>query len=433
MVCSRNFDSAGKALLLGFVMCCCSGVFAQGHDDHAPRTVLTRPDGVDDKDALKDFHQALAVQATSEQLAEFHGLRTATDSAKSEVQKLSHASSPASNAELDRALAAARSQTRKFTDGFSDKQRAGLKEQIRTLDRADAALADQQRKVDQALPLPTIPAPELANDLGMLDKAIDDFSAQQLSLARQMGIVLVNADDVTFKFPAVKSTVLVSNQPLQVTVSSLLSETGGDAAQRTFRLEMMEDLTDFQQNITTVLGAALDSENRCGERLTVKRAMLMPSPPAANLNLQLHYERWACLRITGQSTSTEIAEGDGDVQIRLTPTLREGALQLETDFGRVDAGGMMGDSLHTGDLGHDLREKVARVFLAAMHSASDLKTSLPPALQGSAALQTGKFEDDGAGDLSITLEGRAQVSPEQAKALADQLNQTLSAEGSGAK
>lgn len=35
-----------------------------------------RPTGVDEKDTLKDFHRALAVQATSQQITEFQALLT---------------------------------------------------------------------------------------------------------------------------------------------------------------------------------------------------------------------------------------------------------------------------------------------------------------------------------------------------------------------
>jgi hypothetical protein len=35
---------------------------------------ISRPDGVSEKDSLKDFHDAMAVQATSQQVAAFQGL-----------------------------------------------------------------------------------------------------------------------------------------------------------------------------------------------------------------------------------------------------------------------------------------------------------------------------------------------------------------------
>lgn len=432
MLCSTSSSTTGRALLLGFLFSFSVAAHAQHGGGHAPPTILTRPDAVDEKDSLKDFHEALAVQATSEQIAEFQALLKTTDSAKSQVGNfVDHPQAGNSVSALDLALEGARSQTRKFIDGFSERQKSGLKEQSRLLEHADTALADQQKKLDQALQ-GALPAVDLVNYATALDKSLADFSSEQLSLAREMGIVLANPGDVTFKLPAVKKTVTVGPRPLQFTVSGILSQTAADAAKRTFRLEMMGDLSDFQQNITEVLRASLDSHNGCGERLSVSRAMLMPSDPASTLSLQLHYERWACLRLGGQNTSTEIAENDGTVELHLLPTIGPTGLELKTDFGQIAAGGMMTDSLRSGDLGSYLREKVAQTFLTAMRTATDLKTELPPALQGS-TLETAKFEDAGAGDLALMLQGQAQLSEEQAKSLVSQLNQTLSAEGNGTK
>jgi hypothetical protein len=416
------------AMLLG-VLCYSAAANAQRHENHAAPTVLNRPDGVDQKDTLKDFHQALAVQATSQQIAEFQRLLKQTDSAKSENERLLQQEQSAnSTSALDAALDTARTDTKNFTDGFSEIQKSGLKEQTHQLDRAEALLLDQQRKVDQALTSSTPPTdvPILVSDLA---KAIEVYSSQQLALARAMGIVVANAQDVTFNLPAVKRRVTVANQPLQITVSSMLSETAADSGRRTFHMEMMGDLIDFEQNITEVLRGALNSDNTCGERLAVRRAVLMPSAPASNLHLQLHYERWACVSVAGQSSTTEIAENNGDVEIRLTPAASAGGLQVEADFVRVDAGGMMGDSLRTGDLGASLRDRVSQAFLVVMRSAADLKSVLPAALQGSATIKTARFEDAGAGNLALTLQGEAQLSDEQAKSLASQLNLTLSAQG----
>jgi len=431
---TRMVCITSRTLLLGLLVPGSVIALAQEHGNRAPRTVLTRPDAVDDKDALKDFHRALAVQATSAQIAEFQALLKTTDLAKSQVQQFTqHARTGASTAALDQVLETTRTQTRNFVSSFSEKQKSGLKEETRLLDRADSELADHQRKLDQSFQISSTPSTELAENTGGLDKALQDFSSQQLALAREMGIVLANPQDVTFNLPAVKSTVTVANQSLQVTISGILSQTGSDAGNRTFRLEILGDLTDFQQNITEVLRNAVNSERACGERLSLLRATLMPSVPDGSLNLQLHYERWACLRIGGQTTPTELAENDGSVDIQVLPVAVPGGLQVKTDFARIDATGVMADALRTGDLGSDLRQKVAHAFLAAMRTVSDFKSALPPALQGSTTLHSAKFENDGADDLELMLQGEAQLSEEQAKSLAGQLNQMLAAEGNPTK
>lgn len=439
MLSSGSLGAATRALLLGLLFSYTGAALAQEHGNHAPPITLTRPDAVDEKDSLKDFHQALAVQATRQQIAEFQTLLKKTDAAKAELQKFIQSShqdaapaTKAANSMIDEALESARSETKEFLGSFSDEQKLGLKEQLRLLDRGDTMLADQEKKLDQALQNSPSSSVDLANYATNLDKALADFSSQQLALAREMSIVPPTAHDVTFNIPAVKSKINVAGQPVEVTVSSVLFQTATEAGKRTFRLEIIGDLTDFQQNINDVLRAQLDSENPCGERVELRRAMLMPSPPASNLNLQLHYERWACLRLAGQTTPNELAESDGTVEISVLPEIASsGSLQVKTEFGRINASGMMGDAIRTGDLGADLREKIARAFLVALQTTTDLKTALPSALQGSATLQSASFADNGAGVLSIRLQGEAQISDEGAKSLASQLNQSPSAPAPG--
>ena len=90
---------------------------------------------------------------------------------------------------------------------------------------------------------------------------------------------------------------------------------------------------------------------------------------------------------------------------------------------------MLGESLRSGSLGEDLRDQVAHSVLSAARAASDFKITLPPAVQNSAAIQSAKFQDVGAGGLSVVLEGQIEISNEQADQLATQLNQALSAQG----
>jgi hypothetical protein len=432
MRCGR-ITCTGNALLLAMLLPAWIIARAQQRDYDAPPPVPTSPGGALEKDSLKDFHRALEVQATSAQIADFQAWLQTTASAKAQLQPLLRLPQPkASTSALDQALDSMRTQTKNFIDGFSEKQAAGLKEQIRLLDRVGSELAYHQQKLNQALQISSTPTTGLTAIAGDLEKSLDDFSSEQLALAREMGIVLANSQDVTFNLPAARNTVTIASQPLQFTVSGLLSETAADAGIRSFRLEIMDDLTDLQQNVTDVMGAVVNTENACGERLSLRRAVLMPAVPAGSLSLQLHYERWACLRVAGQVTPTELAEKDGDVEIRLLPAISQGDLQLKTAFGRIGATGMMADSLRNGDLGSGLRDKVAQAFLSAMGTAINFKSTLPAALQGS-KLETAQFGDDGAGDLTLMLQGDAQLSEEQVKSLTTQLNQTLAAEGKETK
>ena len=416
-----------------------------------------RPDGVDEKDSLKDFHQSMAVQATSQQIAEFQALVKNTDDAKSKVQaleleqqksKLSSASAPAVSAptaaslnqELNQSLENVRSGNKKFVDGFSEVQKSGLKDLIRRLGKADSDLEAEGKKLDQSLQAANGSGPEAAARVEGLDKALTDFSTEQLALGKEMGIILARGDDVTFTFAPVKSAAKIGNQTTAVSVSGALSQTAARGGQRTFKLEMVADLLDMQQNITELLRPQIEKTiNRasgCGERLALRQASIAPAAPASVLILRLHFERWSCRG----SISSELAEGEGSVEIKLTPALetekdknKSNSLKLTAEFSHIDADGMMGDSLRSGELGDELRDTVSQSILSAMQAAANFKTTIPAAVQNSAVVQSVKFQDATAGRLALELDGQMEVSNDQVNLMATQLNQSLAAQGTATR
>ena len=430
--------TAATPLLLGTLLLYPEVATAQRHGGHGGAGSIpggsSRPTGVEEKDTLKDFHQAMAVQATSQQIAEFQALIKNTATAKDELQALlrkrgqenSAPASAASNANLDQALDSARSGTNRFVEGFSAPQKSGLKEATKRLSKAESSLEEYKKKLDQTLQTSSGEIGARAEDL---DKALTDFSNQQLALGREMGIVLANGQDLIFNLPPVKSAVNVAERPVAVEVSGSLSQTAMEGGQRTFKLELISDLSDLQQNITELLRRQFDKTNTCRERVTIRQARLLPSTPASLLTVQLHFERWVCGGMSGHTTQTELAESDGAVEMKLTPEADPAdPLKLAAVFGRIDASGMLGDALRSGDLGDDLRQKVTQSVLSVIRAAADLKATLPPAVQGSAVLQTMRFQDAG-GRMTSVLAGQVQISNEQANLLASQLNQILSAQG----
>jgi hypothetical protein len=62
-----------------------------------------------------------------------------------------------------------------------------------------------------------------------------------------------------------------------------------------------------------------------------------------------------------------------------------------------------------------------------MLKAADLKAALPPAAPGSGTIRKAQFQDAGAGQLRLVLEGQLQLSDEQTKQFVAQLKQPLSA------
>ena len=398
---------------------------AQQHGGHGISigggNVYGQPNGVDEKDQLKDFHQALAVQATSQQIAAFQQLVKNTGAAHDQLAALASIKSPRDGiAALDQALESARTATRKFQDDLSEPQKSGLRELLRRLDKADSDLTQEAKRFDQ-----NVESGSSASNAASLDTALTSFSNEQFALGREMGITLASAQDVTFNLPPVKDLADVGSRIITVIASGVLSQTEAQGNLRTFRLDSNLDLTDLQQNITAIMNAQLREGSACGERLGLRSANILPAPPASALRLQLHFERWLC---AGRSTPTELAESDGTVEVKVTPSVQNSTLSMAAAFSRIDASGMMADDLRTGDLGDDLRDKVAKALLLAVQSGGVFKTSLPQSLQNTATLQSAKFQDGGAGILRMVLSGQVQISNEQATLLANQLNQALSAQ-----
>lgn len=393
---------------------------------------VSLPSGVEESDSLKDFHAAMAVAATTRQTAEFQALVKNTDAAKAALQAFfqgqrtpgSGAPSTSDPSQLRQALEQARSGNKKFVDGLSDQQKTGLKEITRRLDKADLDLDQEAKKLDLG-PLTGNTSATAGSSSG-LERALAEFSSEQLALGHEMGIVPVNARDLTFTLPTLKTPVSVGPQTVSVPISGELTQVSVEGDRRTFQLEQIAVLTDLQQTITAVLRAQFPPA-RCGERLDIRQANLTPASPASLLQLDLHYERWACHG--GPGMAVELAEADGSAVVKLTPAVDAShALTLASAFQRIDATGMMGDSLRSGDLGDDLRARVGESVLAALRGAADFKRTLPAAVQAGVLLESAKFQDSEASDLSLELDGQVQLSAEQANALAGQLNQTLSAQ-----
>ena len=428
-------SSLSKAFLATPLLLISTLCVAQHHGGHGGMGTVpggsSRPDGIDEKDSLKDFHQAMAVEATGQQISEFQEVVKSTNAAKDEVEAWGHSAGGAAGngiASLDQAVAKARDVNKSFQGGFSETQRSGLKDATKKLEKADSDLAQSVKRLDQATQSEA-PNADMAASADGLNKAITEFSNVQLALGREMGITLASGQDLTFTLPAVKSPLRIGSQNIVVSSSGDLSQTEARGETRSFVLNRTVDLTDLQQNLTQIMNSQFDRSQSCGERLAVRQASVMTAPPASSMILQLHFERWSCSRVFGQSASEELAEGDGTVEMRLTPAVADSQLRINPEFKRIDASGMMAEALRSGDLGQDLRAKAAETLLKALRAGADVKATLPKVLQGPVSLEAARFQDTGSGGLKVALEGKVQLSNDQVNALANQLNQTLSAQG----
>jgi hypothetical protein len=251
-----------------------------------------------------------------------------------------------------------------------------------------------------------------------LAQALTIVQNEEASLGQEMGIVNPDGEEFTFDLAPVRKSISFQNQSVVISISGAISNRAKPAGQSGYDVRLMEDIFDLQQNMTQVLRAQLNKEEGCGERISVRNATLTPAPPASLVFVQLHFERWTCFG--GQSS--EIAEGEGSLEVKLTPTVAQnGTLNLIPTMGRIDAQGLLGESLKSGSLGSDLGDKIAETVLFAGRQGGDFKALLPAAAQSSATLSRAQFQTTGAGSLTIVLDGNIQLSPDQATALAGEL------------
>jgi hypothetical protein len=437
------------------------------HDCLEPHSGL----GPDDDRYLEHL---MAVQATTEQNTAFTALLQQVQAARTQLQSLlagvkngagSLPSDPTAN--LDHAIEKARNDTQSFLASFTADQKSGLKDITRKLATADSELDKQTSTFARSLQLAKADAAPVATSGGNLDNALASFQNEQLALGREMSIVLPSDDqELAFILPAVKTLIDLAGQPISIAASGAASRSSVADSHDQFNLRVVADLSDLQQNITGILRALLTNSPRCGERIEIQHAFLTPQEPASLAVVHLHFERWIC---PGGASPMELASGDGTVEIKLTPRIepvpsKEGStdaqkpteqktaeqssmaqnqaqqnsaqqgaptprttLQLSSEFGRIEAQGLLRESLLSGSLGDTLREQIAASFLAALQKGADLKTALPPAAQ-SATIRRAQFQDAGAGQLRLVLDGQLQLSDEQTAQFAAQLKQRLSAQ-----
>ena len=386
-----------------------------------------RPDAVEEKDDLKDYHHLLAVQATSQQVTEFQSLLKTVDDAKATLAGLGTSGkiAPSAVVSLDQAVQSLRAGEQKFEEGFSEAQKSGLKKVTKRLEHSDSELDRTSKRLDQ-ITQHEGSEPEISAAVTEVNKSLSEFSNDQLALAKEMSIIL--ADDSVFTLPESRKQVSLANQTITLGVTGSLSQSRIEGNVRTFQIDMMADLSDLEQNVDAIMKAGLSEEKNCGERLQMRHATLTSLPPDAALLLQLHYERWSCIG----GFSHELAESDGSVELKLTPAVdRANSLTVNADLKRIDANGMMESSLRSGTLGEELREKVAHIMLTLVRSSSDFKAVLPVAIRSAAQLDRLNFESS-AGRLKLRMIGSVQLSNEQVQALANELNQTLAAQSAQA-
>jgi len=424
-----------KAVVLGAVLLAYScaalaqigaGGGQSGDDPTAGVMSGGKATGVVVKDELKDFHVALAVQANTQQIAEYAAMMKSTEAANAQLKnfleqlgKQANASDLASHgAALAQAIEMARMEDKRFLDGFSEPQKSGLREIIRRLTKADADLAQQAKELTERVRDTKATGQPTAASAQSLGRALTNFQSQQIALAEEMNVGADRKQDSTFDLPPVKRSMSFAGQPVVITTRGVISQPTSEGSQSSFKLELTADLSDLQQNITEVLHAQLDTDERCGERIALQGATLGPAEPASLAEVQLHLERWSCRG--GQAN--EMAESNGTIEVKLTPSVgADGLLRLTPEILRVDAQGLIGELLRSGSPGEILRDKIMEAILSAVRQGADFNTTLPPAARGKTTLRRAQFQGTGSGKLLVVLEAEIRVSNEQATSLTDEL------------
>jgi len=227
----------------------------------------------------------------------------------------------------------------------------------------------------------------------------------KLSLLALSALVHLNAQESTFKIPPSKILLPVGNQEIVITVSGAVAQ-----ARDTFHLALAADLAEFQKSIAALLAAELNRSDECGERLMVQNAVLIPQPPASLLTVNVHYERWACIKALGRRTEKRLVGGNGVMDVKLTPSVHEkNELRLVSEVGKIEADGSLGELLRSGSVGDSIREKIKAKVTSAIQKATDLNRSLPPEVERVTTLRDARFGDAGSGRLSFELKGDVTI------------------------
>jgi hypothetical protein len=235
-------------------------------------------------------------------------------------------------------------------------------------------------------------------------------------------------EDFTFRIPPQRIPLNIENQPLTIAASGIISVGSKGHDTYSLKLELDADLSDLQQNMTGLLRSQLDKEDPCGDHIAIEHATLMPVGPSGRAVVQLHYERYTCVKAFGKKMTKKLVGGNGIIQMKFTPTIEDGkTLQLVPEVESIQADGSLGELLKSGPIGAMVREKITKALLSAMRKGTDRSLTVPPAVQDIAVIDKAQFQDEGDGRLAIILRGEVTISPQQIQLVKNQLKEHMPA------
>lgn len=234
----------------------------------------------------------------------------------------------------------------------------------------------------------------------------------RFALLISMSAVML-AQDLSFSIPPVKTSMDAGGQPVTIIAMGAIS-----GNRQAVKLKLSADLSDLQTHITGLLQAQLNRSDRCGERLSVERAEIQPSAPAAALVTLVRYEKWTCVKALGKEITKRLVGGKALIPVRLTPVVNENReVRLTGEVGEVEADGALGEVLRSGSFGETLQERIRTPILAALNKGASLGAALPEGVAGIAKIKGAAFGDSGAGHLSFELEAEIVAPFDQIRAM----------------
>jgi hypothetical protein len=232
------------------------------------------------------------------------------------------------------------------------------------------------------------------------------------------------ADDATLRIPPVKTSFTIENHPVEISASGVLSRVSNDS----FQLRLSADLAGLQDNIADLLRPEVDKSNKCGERVSLQRATLVPAAPASLLTVYVHYEKWACAKAFGKEIVKRLVGGNGVVPITLTPVVENNkSVRLDGQVGEIQADGSLGEALRSGSFGASLQEKIRAALLSSIQKGTNLAATLPPGLESFASIRRAEFTDSGGGRLGVMLAGEIRMPADKLRAIVNQASEAAHA------
>jgi hypothetical protein len=213
-------------------------------------------------------------------------------------------------------------------------------------------------------------------------------------------------ENPTLKIPPVNASINLDQQPVEITVWGTVSP----GPSGTFALALTVDLGSFQEHLTPILAAHLNRLDRCGDRLSVERAVVAPS---GLLTANVNFERYGCVKAFGKEIAKRLVGGKGLIEVNLTPSVAENEIEIAAEVRKIDADGSLGEVLRSGSFGDSIRQKIAESVESSIQKAANLKSALPAALENAVSIDSVQFADGGSGRLWLTIAGEVRLSAEE--------------------